>query len=387
MKKIYLDHNATTPVLPEVFEAMRPYFMEEFGNASSIHGYGRVARVVIEESRQKIAAILQCAPDEIVFTSGGTESDNLAIKGGAWAKKDSGKHIITSAIEHHAVLESCRYLKKTGFEVTYLKPDRLGRIASETLKQAIRSDTILISIMHANNETGVIQDIPSMSKIALESGIAFHTDAVQSTGKIPYSIPELGIEMLSISAHKFYGPKGVGLLYIKKKTKIMPLNHGGSHENNKRAGTENVPGIVGLAKALEVAQRDLLDETNRLAKIKSIFVDGVKKRIRDIEIIGDQQNCIPNTVCISFKGIEGESIVLSLDLKGIAVSSGSACSSGSVNASHVILAMGIPPEQAHGIIRFSFGRTNSESDIVYILDVLEQEIARIRSISPLYGKA
>jgi cysteine desulfurase len=387
MKKIYLDHNATTYVHPEVFEAMRPYFTEYFGNASSIHEFGRIGKAALEDSRQKIANLLKCRPDEIVFTSGGTESDNLAIKGVAYLKQNIGKHIITSAIEHHAVLESCHYLEKNGYEVTYLKPDNSGRISPETFANAIRKETILATIMHANNETGTIQDIAALTKIAHDNGVLFHTDAVQSTGKIPYTIPELGIDMLSVSGHKFYGPKGVGFLYVKENTKLVPLNHGGSHEHNLRAGTENVAGIVGLAKALEVAFRDLAVEYERMRQIKAAFIKGIQKRIGDIILIGDQENCVPNTANISFKGIEGESIVLSLDLKGIAVSSGSACTSGSINASHVLVAMGIPPEQAHGAIRFSFGRANSESEVDYILDILEQEIARIRSISPLYGKA
>jgi cysteine desulfurase len=387
MRKIYLDHNATTYVHPEVFEAMRPYYTDYFGNASSIHEFGRIGKAALEESRDKIAGLFSCSAEEIVFTSGGTESDNLAIKGIAFVKEDSGKHIITSAIEHHAVLESCHYLEKSGFAVTYLKPDSASRISPLLLKDAIGPDTILITIMHANNETGTIQDIAALAKVAHERGIVFHTDAVQSTGKIPYTIPELGVDLLSISSHKFYGPKGVGLLYVKNKTKLQSLNHGGSHEHNLRAGTENVAGIVGLAKALEIANRDMAEEYNRMRLLKTAFIQGIQKRIGDIIIIGDQINCVPNTANISFMGIEGESIVLSLDLKGIAVSAGSACTSGSITASHVLLAMGLFPEQAHGAIRFSFGRANTESDIDYVLDILEQEVTRIRRISPLYGHA
>lgn len=386
MKKIYLDHNATTFVHPEVFETMRPYFTESFGNASSIHEFGRIGKAGLENSRIKIADLLKCQPNEIVFTSGGTESDNLAIKGTAYALEKKGKHIITSAIEHHAVLESCHYLEKNGFEVTYLKPDGSGRILPDVFESAVRKDTILTTIMHANNETGTIQDIAALVKLAHKAGIVFHTDAVQSTGKIPYTLPELGVDLLSVSGHKFYGPKGVGLLYVKNNTKLIPLSHGGSHEHNLRAGTENVAGVVGLAKAMEIAYRDMDAEYNRLRRMKETFVSGLQSRIKDITIIGDQQNCVPNTVNVSFKGVEGESIVLSMDLKGVAVSSGSACTSGSINASHVLMAMGIPPEQAHGAIRFSFGRANDESDVGYVLDILEQEIARIRKISPLYGK-
>jgi len=384
MKRIYLDHNATTPVHPEVLEAMKPYFSDEFGNASSLHGYGRAARIALENAREKIAGLFKCFPDEIIFTSGGTESDNMAIKGTAWAKMEKGKHIITSNIEHPAVLQSCHFLEEQGFEITYLHTGVDGRVCPDDLKKAIRPDTILVSIIHANNETGVIQDIVRLVKMAHDRNVPFHTDAVQSTGKIPFTIDQLGVDMLSVSGHKLYGPKGVGVFYIKKKTEIRRLSHGGSHEFNRRAGTENVAGIVGLAKAIEIAWRDMDTESEKLRKLTKIFVDGVRNRIDGIRIIGDQKNRVPNTVNIAFKAIEGESIVLSLDLKGVAVSSGSACSSGAVEPSHVILAMGVSPDLAQGSIRFSFGRSNSESDIDYLLDILEQEVNRLRSISPLY---
>jgi len=387
MRKVYLDHNATTPVHPEVLEAMGPYFMDDFGNASSLHSYGRSARVAVERAREKIADIFQCLPLEIVFTSGGTESDNMAIKGTAWAKRDAGKHIITSTIEHHAVLETCHFLEKNGFEVTFLEPDSKGIISPGNLKRTIRPDTILITIIHANNETGTIQDIAKMAEIAHQAGVLFHTDAVQSTGKIPFTVNELGVDMFSVSGHKLYGPKGVGLLYIKRKTKIQQLSHGGSHENNQRAGTENVSGIVGLAKAIEIAWRDMEKESEKLTKLTSVFTEEVRKRIPDVTVIGDQENRVPNTVNIAFQAIEGESIVLGLDLKGIAVSAGSACSSGASEPSHVILALGIPPELAQGAIRFSFGRSNELPDIDYVVDVLEKEVARLRSISPLYHSA
>jgi len=384
MKRIYLDHNATTPVHPEVFEAMKPYFMETFGNASSVHEFGRKARVALEQAREFIAVILKCSPEEIIFTSGGTESDNMAIKGSAFANTSRGKHIVTSAIEHHAVLESCHSLKRDGFETTILKPDSKGIISPDDLLKAIRPDTVLVTIMHANNEIGTIQDIPKLAEVAHQTGVLFHTDAVQTTGKIPYTIDQLGVDMLSVSGHKLYGPKGIGLLYIKKKTNIRALSHGGSHEFKRRAGTENVPGAVGLAKAIEIAWRDMESESARLKRMVTKFVDGVKSRINDITLIGDQINRVPNTVNIAFQAVEGESIVLSLDMKGIAVSSGSACSSGAVDPSHVVLALGIPAELAQGSIRFSFGRHSQEADIDYILDTLETEIARLRSISPLY---
>lgn len=384
MKRVYLDHNATTPVHPEVMEAMKPYFMDDFGNPSSLHGFGRKARVAVERAREKIAGILKCLPQEIIFTSGGTESDNMAIKGTAWARKDIGRHIITSTIEHHAVLEPFHFLERNGFETTFLKPDSKGRISVDDLKKAIRPDTILVTIIHANNETGTVQDIAKMAEVAHRVGVLFHTDAVQSTGKIPYEIDKLGVDMLSVSGHKLYGPKGVGLLYLNRKTKIHQLSHGGSHESNRRAGTENVPGVVGLAKAIWIAWRDMDEETKKLTRLTSVFTEEVKKRIPDITIIGDQENRVPNTVNIAFSAIEGESILLSLDLKGIAVSAGSACASGETEPSHVILAMGVPPELAQAAIRFSFGRSNELSDLDYVLDILEKEVARLRSISPLY---
>lgn len=384
MKKVYLDHNATTPVHPEVFEAMKPYFTETFGNPSSVHEFGRKGRVAIEKARQQIASLINCAPEEIIFTSGGTESDNTAIKGAAWANINKGKHLITSAVEHHAVLESCNHMIDHGFEVTVLKPDGHGFISPGDLQKAIRPDTVLVTIIHANNETGTIQDIPALAEVARQSDVLFHTDAVQSTGKIPYKIDELGVDMLSVSGHKLYGPKGIGLLYIRRGTDLHKFSHGGSHENRRRAGTENVPGIIGLAKAFEIAWRDMQSETVRLKRMTDNFIAGVQDRIDNIHIIGDLTRKVPNTVNIAFEAVEGESIVLSLDMKGIAVSSGSACSSGAVEPSHVVLAHGIRPDLAQGSIRFSFGRYSEENDIDYVLDILEKEIARLRSISPFY---
>jgi len=384
MRRIYLDHNATTMVHPQVLEAMRPYFSEKYGNASSIHEFGRMARFGLEESREKIAQILKCAVEEIVFTSGGTESDNMAVKGTAWAKMEKGRHIITSAIEHPAILSSCEFLERHGFKVTYLKPDDKGIVAPDDLKRAIRKDTILVTIMHANNEIGTIQDIKALARVAHEFGIPFHTDAVQSTGKTPYTIEQLDIDMLSVSGHKIYGPKGVGLLFVKKRTDIQPLSHGGSHEHKRRAGTENVAGIVGLARAIEIAYGDMTAEIGRLRELTTSFMKQVSNRISDITILGDQQNRVANTVSIAFKAVEGESIVLGLDMKGVAVSSGSACSSGAVEPSHVIMALGVPPDIAQGAIRFSFGRASVPDDIDYVVDVLEHEVARLRSISPLY---
>ena len=384
MKKVYLDHNATTPVHPEVLKAMLPYFSEIYGNASSIHYFGRQARAALEQSRETISGILGCQPEEVIFTSGGTESDNFAIKGTAWQYKDRGRHIITSAIEHPAVLESCKFLEQSGFRVSYLKPNGKGVIEPDELKGALADDTILVTIMHANNEIGVIQPIAELAAVAHEKDVLFHTDAVQSTGKIAFRIADLGVDMLSVSGHKIYGPKGIGLFYIRKDLRIQPHSHGGSHEFGRRAGTENISGIVGLAKAMEIADRDMETESERLKKLTGSFIEKLQGRIADTELIGDKDNRVPNTVNVVFKAIEGESIVISLDIKGIGVSSGSACSAGSNGPSHVILAMGVPPDLAQGSIRFSFGRENDESDVDYVVDILEKEIRRLRSISPLY---
>ncbi|HBC47060.1 MAG TPA: cysteine desulfurase NifS [candidate division Zixibacteria bacterium] len=387
MKTVYLDHNATTPVHPEVLEAMLPYFTEKFGNGSSIHSSGREAKGALEDARTKIAELLGCKSSEVCFTSGGTESDNFAIKGTAFANRAKGKHIITSPIEHHAVIRSCEFLEKEGFETTYLPVDSEGWVDPDDLRGAIRKDTILVTIMHANNETGIIQDLKDLVRVAHEKEVYFHTDAVQATGKIPYNISELGCDLLSISAHKLYGPKGVGLLYIKSGTKIMPWNQGGGHERGRRAGTENVAGIVGLAKALEIAFRDMESETTKLRSMTGRFYELIKERIPDIRLNGSFEKRVPNTLNVSFKAIEGESMILSLDMKGISVSSGSACTSGATEPSHVLLAMKVPPELAHGSLRFSFGRSNSEDDVEYIVEVLAKEVQRLRDISPLYSKS
>lgn len=385
MRTVYLDHNATTPVHSEVLEAMKPYFSEIAGNASSLHQSGREAKAALENARQSAADSLGCNASEVIFTSGGTESDNFAIKGTAFANREKGRHIITSSIEHHAVEVSCRFLEKEGFEVTYLPVDTYGFVNPEDLKKAIRPDTILVTIMYANNETGVIQDINELVKVARDAGVYFHTDAVQATGKIPYNIEDIGCDLLSISAHKLYGPKGVGLLYIKSGTNISPWNEGGGHEKGMRAGTENVAGIAGLAKALEIAKRDMTAETEKLNNISRSFYEKVKERIPDITLNGHYEKRVPNTINISFKAIEGEAIVLSLDMKGIMVSTGSACTSGATDPSHVLRAMGIPRDMAQGSIRFSFGRSNSMDDVDYVVDILEKEVNRLRSISPLYA--
>ncbi len=387
MRTVYLDHNATTPVHPEVLEAMLPYFSQAFGNASSLHQSGREAKAALENARHSIAEILGCRASEIIFTSGGTESDNFAIKGTAFANRKKGKHIITSSIEHHAVEISCRFLEKEGFEVTFLPVDSYGFVDPDDLKKTIRPDTTLVTIMYANNETGVIQDIEALNSVAKEAGVYFHTDAVQATGKIPYKIDDIGCDMLSISAHKLYGPKGVGLLYIKSGTNIIPWNEGGGHEKGMRAGTENVAGIIGLAEAIKIAHRDIAAETEKLNKITRKFYESIKARIPDIHFNGHFEKRVPNTVNISFKAIEGEAIVLSLDMKGIMVSTGSACTSGATDPSHVLRAMGVTREMAQGSIRFSFGRSNSIEDVDYVVDILAKEVNRLRSISPLYANS
>ena len=385
MRRVYLDHNATTPVHPEVFEVMKPHFIDEYGNASSMHQSGREAKATLEEARNACAKVLGCKPTEIYFTSGGTESDNFAIKGTAYANREKGNHIITSSIEHHAVETSCKFLEREGFEVTYLPVDSEGLVSPGDLKKAIRKDTILVSIMHANNETGIIQDIKSLINVTHDAGAYFHTDSVQATGKIPYKIDDIDCDLLAISGHKLYGPKGVGLIFIKSGTNIFSWNEGGGHESGRRAGTENIAGIVGLAEALKIADHDIEPRTTRLLNLTTKFYDLIKERIPDIRLNGSFENRAPNTLNISFKAIEGESIILSLDMQGIMVSSGSACTSGSTGPSHVLKAMGVPADMAQGSIRFSFGRSNKEEDVEYVVDVLEKEVNRLRMISPLYS--
>ncbi len=387
MRKVYLDHNATTPVHPEVFKAMEKYYIEVFGNASSIHQSGREAKAALEDARNVISELLGCKSSEIFFTSGGTESDNFAIKGVAFANRDKGRHVITSPIEHHAVEASCKFLEQEGFEVTYLPVDSDGFVNPDDLKKAIRPDTTLVTIMAANNETGVIQDMKSLSAVTRQAGVYFHTDAVQATGKIQYKVADFGCDLLAISAHKLYGPKGSGLIYIKSGTKIQSWNEGGGHERGRRAGTENIVGATGLAKAMEIAFRDMEVETRKMLSMTTRFYELAKEKIPDIHLNGSLEKRVPNTINLSFKAVEGEAIVLSLDLKGIMVSSGSACTSGATEPSHVLKAMGVPPELGQGSIRFSFGRGNTEDDVEYVVDKLAFEIERLRSISPLYVRS
>ena len=387
MKKVYLDHNATTPVHPEVLKAMLPYFKEKFGNPSSIHGFGREAKVALEEARERVASLLGASSNEIFFTCGGTESDNLAVKGTAYANRKKGLHIITSKIEHHAILESCKFLEKEGFVITYLPVDSLGVVDPKELGKAIREDTTLVSIMYVNNEVGSIQLIEELSKITKEKEIYFHTDAVQAMGKIPINVKKLNnIDMLSMSGHKINGPKGVGAIFIRKGVRITPWSHGGHHERSRRAGTENVPGIVGFAKALELAVRDVEDQNKHLKELTEIFYRKLTEAIPDVILNGDLNQRVFNTLNLSFKGVEGESMILSLDLKGVAVASGSACTSGTLEPSHVLSAMWIAPEIAQGAIRFSFGRDNTMEDVEYVASILPEMVSRLRSMSPLYAK-
>ncbi|MDP2912384.1 MAG: cysteine desulfurase NifS [Candidatus Omnitrophota bacterium] len=385
MKQVYLDNNATTRMREEVLDAMLPFYGQTYGNASSVHGFGRAARKAIDDARQKAADLLGAASiEEIIFTSGGTEADNFAIKGAARALKPKGSHIITSSVEHHAVLNSCKFLEKEGYKVTYLKVDRYGIVDLDELKESITDQTILVTIMYANNEVGTIEPVEEIAKIAKAKGICFHTDAVQAVGKIPLETKSLNCDLLSMSAHKIYGPKGIGALYIRKGAKITPQMHGGHHEMGKRAGTENVAGIVGLGKAAELAKKELNEEKRKLSDLRDYLYKGITSRIESVRLNGHPDKTLPNTLNVGFKYLEGESIVLNLDMEGIAVSTGSACTSGSLEPSHVLTAMGIDPAETQGSIRFSLGRDNTKEDMDYVLDVLPPIIKRLRDMSPLY---
>ncbi len=387
MRKVYLDHNATTPTHPEVVKAILPYYKEVFGNASSVHQFGQQARKAIDEAREKIANFIGASPKEIVFTSGGTEANNLALKGVVYANERKGKHIITSSMEHHAVLNPCKYLEKKGFKVTYLPVDKYGLVDPEEVRRAITKETILISIIHANNEVGTIEPVAEIGKIAKEIGIYFHTDAVQTVGKIPVDVNELNIDLLSLSGHKIYGPKGIGVLYIRKGTRIEPLIQGGHHELNRRAGTENVPAIVGLGKTIEIAKATMEKESMRLTNLRNRLCSGIGEKIDYVRLNGHPGKRLPNTLNMSFEFVEGESMILNLDLEGIAVSTGSACTSGSLEPSHVLKAMRVDPAVAQGSIRFSLGKDNTEEDIDYVLEVLPEIVERLRVMSPLYKQA
>jgi cysteine desulfurase len=383
MRRIYLDHAATTPTRPEVVKAMLPYFTDAFGNPSSIYSYGQEARGAVEEARTKVAELIGARSEEIIFTSGGTEADNFALKGVAYANEHKGNHIITTSIEHHAVLEVCKFLGRRGFKITYLPVDEYGLVDPQDAKRAITDKTILISVMHANNEVGTIEPVEEIGKIAREAGVYFHTDAVQTVGHIPVNVDELKVDLLAISAHKFYGPKGVGALYARKGTKLVSLMHGGEQEKRRRAGTENVPAIVGLGKAVELAGQEMGKEAERLAYLRDKLIKGLVEKIDHIRLNGHPTRRLPNNVNVSVDFVEGESMLLHLDLEGICASTGSACSSASLEPSHVLLALGVPPEQAHGSLRFTLGRENTEADVERVLEVLPGIVARLRAMSPL----
>lgn len=383
MKRIYLDNAATTPMDPEVLKAMLPFLSDAFGNPSSIHSFGQETRAAVEESRDKIASLISARSEEIVFTGGGTEADNFAIKGAAFANEGKGDHIITTSIEHHAVMESCKFLERRGFRITYLPVGIDGLVDPQDVKKAITDRTILISVMHANNEVGTIEPLAEIGKIAREEGIYFHTDAVQTVGHIPVNVDELGIDLLAMSAHKLCGPKGVGALYIRKGTKLIPFIHGGEQERRRRAGTENVPAIVGFGKAAEIAQREMDGVAEHLIRLRGKLLQGMTERIEHIHLNGHPTQRLPNNVNVSIEFVEGESMLLNLDLEGIAASTGSACSSSSLEPSYVLLAMGFPQELAHGSLRFSMGRETTEEDIDRVLEVLTRIIARLRAMSPM----
>lgn len=383
MKHVYLDYAATTPAHPDVVTAMQPYFTEAFGNPSSLYSHGQDAKGAIEEARSKVAALIRASDEEIVFTSGGTEADNSAIKGVAYAREGRGNHIITSSIEHHAVLHACEFLEKRGWRLTYLRVDEQGLVDPDDVRKAITNETILISVMHANNEIGTVEPIAEIARIAREAEVYFHTDAVQTTGHMPIDVNELGVDMLSMSAHKLYGPKGVGALYIRKGTKLVPFMHGGGQERGRRASTENVPGIVGFGKAAEIAQHEMNEEAERLTRLRDRLIEGILERIDHVRLNGHRHKRLPNNVNVSVDFVEGEAMLLSLDQQGICASTGSACTSASLEPSHVLLSIGLSHEQAHGSLRFSLGRWTVEPEIVQVLDVLPQIVSRLRAMSPL----
>jgi cysteine desulfurase len=383
MRRLYLDHAATTPTHPEVVKAMLPFLTDAFGNPASIYSYGQEARGAIEEARIKVAELIGARSEEIVFTSGGTEADNFALKGITYASEHKGNHVITTSIEHHAVLEVAKFLEKKGLRITYLPVDKYGLVDPDNVKKAITDKTILISIMHANNEVGTIQPVKEIGEIAREAGIHFHSDAVQTVGHIPVNVDKLKVDLLSISAHKLYGPKGVGALYIRKGTKLVSFVHGGEQEKRRRAGTENVPGIVGLGKAVELAGQEMNKEMERLAGLRDKLVKGLLATIDHVRLNGHPTRRLPNNVNVSVDFVEGESMLLNLDLESICASTGSACSSASLEPSHVLLALGLSPEQAHGSLRFTLGRENTEADIEQVLEVLPGIVAKLRAMSPL----
>ena len=383
-KIIYLDHASTTPADPEVVAAMLPWHSEQFGNPSTVYSLGLTAAHAVQVAREAIAKAIGADADEIYFTSGGTESDDWAILGTAEAQQKKGRHLITSTIEHHAVLESMEYLEKHGYEITRVAVDGGGLVDPESVRRAIRPDTILVSVMHANNEVGTIQPIAEIGKITREAGVLFHVDAVQTAGKLPLDVEALGVDMLSVSAHKLYGPKGIGLLYLRKRTRISPLFHGGGQEKGRRAGTHNVPGIMGMAKAFELAGARMGADADREAALRDRLWQGLSGDIEAIYLNGDPVRRLPNNLNVRLDGIEGEAMILMLDMEGICVSSGSACTTGSLEPSHVLLAMGIPAEHAHGSLRVTLGRGTTAEDIDHFIKVFPPIVSRLREMSPVW---
>lgn len=386
MNKIYLDNAATTFVRREVADKMLSYFTDCYGNASSVYSTGRDAKKALEDARRQVAKALNCQAAEVFFTSGGTESDNWAIKGAALANADKGKHIISSIIEHHAVLHTLEFLQKQGYEVTYVKVDEFGMVDPEDVRSAIREDTVLITIMAANNEIGTIQPISEIGRIARERKVLFHTDAVQAIGAIPVDVEEMGVDLLSLSAHKFHGPKGVGALYVRKGVRLEPLMHGGAQERGRRAGTENVPGIIGLGAAIEIAALKQKENADKIAALRDDLQNSILENIPEVRLNGHPVNRLPNNLNISVKYIEGEALLLMLDLAGIAGSSGSACTSGSLDPSHVLLAIGLPHEIAHGSLRLTLSVDTTREEIEEVKRILPQIVQRLREMSPLYEK-
>ena len=386
-KPIYLDNSATTPLDEQVLQDMMPFLTSEYGNPSSIYSLGRSAKAAVEKARGQVATALNAEPAEIFFTGCGTEADNWAIKGAAFANRKKGTHIISSQIEHHAVLHTLEYLEKQGFEITYLPVDADGKISLDVLEKSIREDTVLITIMTANNEVGTIEPVKEIGELARRHGVLFHTDAVQAIGSIPIDVKDMNIDLLSLSAHKFNGPKGVGALYVRKGVRIDAFLHGGAQERSRRAGTENTAGVVGLGSAIELATANLSEKAERISALRDYLIDEVLRRIPYTKLNGHRTDRLPGNANFSFQFIEGESLLLHLDLKGICASSGSACTSGSLDPSHVLLALGLPHEIAHGSLRLSIGKQNTKEEIDYVLEVLPQIVDRLRQMSPLYESA
>lgn len=381
-KKIYLDYAATTPIDPQVFKKMLPFLKEKFGNTMSLHSLGQEAKTALEEAREIVANSLGANPEEIIFTSSATESNNFALKGIAFANKEKGKHIIISSIEHPCVMESAKWLEKQGFEITRLKVDKYGLVDLNDLEKAIKKTTILVSIMHANNEIGTIEPIEEIARLCREKDVYFHTDAAQTFGKIPIDVKRINADLVTISSHKIYGPKGAGALFVRKGVKITPLIHGGGQEMGLRSSTVNLPAIIGFAEAVKICQKEMKKEIERLIKLRDYLISKILKKVEGVRLNGHPQKRLPNNINFSFKGVEGESLVFKLDMAGIAVSTGSACSSAKLEPSHVLLAIGLSPKDAHGSLRISLGRWTKKSDIDYLLDILPKIVKDLRKISP-----